>query len=167
MKKIPLIKGKFAIVDDEDYKYLIRFHWSISKTGNRDYAIREFYIGKKTFILPMWKLIIASDNNKTVIYKNDNSLDNRKSNLFLVPIYVANHKQAKKRRGVNGLPTSIYKGVCYSKSKLGRKKWVADIVSNGKRFTKNFLTEKEAVLFYNEKARELYGEFAYQNKIKK
>lgn len=166
MKQISLTKGKFAIVDDEDYPYLSRFHWSMSSKDGHDYAIREFFINKRTFILPMWKLIIATENNKEVIYLNRNSLDNRKDNLKIVPTYIANHAQAKKHRGVYATPTSKYKGVSYSATYPGKKKWIGNIDCNGKRANKHFLTEKEAALFYNEKSKEFYGEFAYQNIIK-
>lgn len=165
MKKIPLKQGKFAIVDDEDFIYISRFHWTTISKDNHFYAIREFHINGKNFHLQMWKLLIASENNKEVIYRNGNSLDNRKENLFLVPSYIANHKQAKKTRGVYSTPTSKYKGVCYLSTYAGHKKWKADIVCNGKRWSKHCHTEKEAALFYNEKAREFYGEFAYQNII--
>ena len=165
MKTISLGNGKEVIVDDEDYKYLSRFHWTLMSKENRLYAVRNFFIENKNIHIPMWKFVIPSENNKGVLYLNKNSLDNRKENLRLVPMYVANHKSEKKARGKHGKPTSKYKGVSYSQTYMGHKKWVADIVFNGTRFSKHFLTEKEAGEYYNEKAKELYGDYAYQNII--
>jgi len=167
MKKILLKHGFEAIVDDEDYPYLSRFHWTLygGKDSGDERAVREFFINRRTVIVPMWKFLIASENNKEVIYLNRNSLDNRKENLRVVPAYVANHRAEKKSRGASATPTSRYKGVSYSNTYQGHKKWIGDIVCNGKRYSKHFFTEREAAEFYNEKAREIYGEFAYQNVI--
>lgn len=165
MKKIKLTKGKYAIVDDEDYHYLSRFKWSFFIDDKYPMPCREFLINKSLVVLPMWKFIIPQENNKKVLFLNKNSLDNRKVNIMLVPIYIANHFSNKKKIGVSGSPTSIYKGVSYSKTYKGHKKWMSDIVCNGKRFSKHCSTEKDAAISYNEKAKEFYGEFAYQNKI--
>ena len=66
--------------------------------------------------------------------------------------------------------TSIYKGVSLSARGSKINPWRGMITkrdNNGKRvcFRKSFKTEREAGLWYNKKAKELFGEFAYQNKI--
>jgi len=165
---IDLGKNQYAIVDDEDFHYLSRFFWSVRTEEDGSLSpVREFTIGhKRLVVIPMWKFIIPSENNKQVLFKNRNFLDHRKENLALVPIYVKNHKAMKKGRGYNGKPSSQYKGVSYSNTYQGYKKWIMDISCNGQRYTKHFFTEKEAALAYNEKAREFYGEHAYQNLVK-
>ena len=43
MKQIPLTQGKFAIVDDEDFAYLMQWKWfpSYMKGRTTDYANRS------------------------------------------------------------------------------------------------------------------------------
>ena len=42
-KRIPLGKGKFAVVDNEDYPYLSRFKWCfIRKNGGSSPTLRFF-----------------------------------------------------------------------------------------------------------------------------
>lgn len=61
--------------------------------------------------------------------------------------------------------TSKYKGVSF-KTKSG--KWVAQIrKGDTNRHIGYFATEEEAALAYNEKAKELFGEYAYLNNISK
>ena len=74
MKKISLTRGKYAIVDNEDYEFLIQWKWWFTTRG---YAVREDG-GKVVF---MHRLI-----NKTLMgldtdHINRNKLDNRKCNL--------------------------------------------------------------------------------------
>ena len=56
---------------------------------------------------------------------------------------------------------SRYKGVCWHKRK---KKWCVSICKSGKRaYLGPFDNETEAALAYDQKAKELFGEFAYLN----
>lgn len=109
---------------------------------------------------------MRTENNKTIVFRNGNSLDYRKENIFLAPRYMSTHMDRKKKLGYCGRePTSKYKGVSYSGTYPGRKKWVAAIKSNEKKFVKRFLTEREAGIAYNRMASDIYGDNAYQNKI--
>jgi hypothetical protein len=59
--------------------------------------------------------------------------------------------------------SSKYKGVHWDSTK---KKWRASIMKDGKKMQLgNFNLENDAALRYNEKAKELFGEFAYLNNI--
>ena len=169
MKRIPLTKGEYAIVDDEDYGYLNRFKWFLVYDCNgkpyirhsmRSHTSSEDY--KKIYVR-MEDMIVPPKFYSVISHKNKDNLDCRKSNLFYESYSVKRHRADK----TSGKTSSRYKGV----SKYGKtKKWTSCIYKsvNGvrQRFHLGyFYIEKEAAIAYNEKAKELYGEFAYQNKI--
>lgn len=46
MKKIPLTQGKFALVDDTDFDWLMRWKWQAKWGRGTFYAKREYaYLG--------------------------------------------------------------------------------------------------------------------------
>jgi len=159
MKKIKLTKDKYAIVDDEDYNYLCRFRLiysngvfvTLRNTQNRYSSI------------PVGNFIVGQKNSYHICHKNKNDLDFRKENLIFLPIGSKTHKGKKRKNKC----TSKYKGVHKSSdNKYRKKKWKATIVKDKKiYFIGSFNTEDEAGLAYNKKAKELYGDNAYQNKI--
>jgi hypothetical protein len=160
MKKILLNKGKFAIVDDEDYPYLSRFNWFCDCNGfaARDIRHRDHKNMQSKARIYMEQLLIEGRGGSTIAHRNLNKLDNRKSNLILVHLRVKTHRHKK-----NPNTSSIYKGVSWDKV---NKKWRAMIKFDGRQHSLGrFDEEKKAALEYNLKARELYGEVAYQNKI--
>jgi len=83
MKRIKLTKGKYAIVDDEDFEYLNQWKWNISWNG---YATRSQHIrlgvGKYTS-KGVWMHRIINNTPKNLItdHINMNKLDNRRCNL--------------------------------------------------------------------------------------
>ncbi len=154
MKEIPLTQGKFAIVDDEDYPYLMRFswHWDIDAvaTSLRDKKGKSHHI-------PMHRFIKANTPATFVKFKNGNPLDNRKENLTEQSRNLNVHRHFKNKNC-----SSKYKGV--SKIKAGG--FMAYISTKKHRiYIGYFKDEKEAALAYNQKAYEIYGELAYQNII--
>ena len=164
MKKIPLTQGKFAIVDDEDFHYLNRFNWftSNNKKGNY-YAIKKFSKrnNQKSFEISMAYMIINTDTvNSMITHKNRNTLDNRKQNLIKTSWHSTRHN--KKSTSKN--KTSIYRGVCLRKG-IKTRPWRMMIQKNKVKQQYYFKTEKDAAIAYNKRARELYGDMAYQNKI--
>lgn len=148
-KLIPLTKGKFAKVDNEDFDRLKDINWQFTKQG---YAVND-KLGL------MHRYIMNAPDNLDVDHIYHDKLDNRKSQLRLAK-HSQNMSNSKHRKG-----TSKYKGVHWDNTK---NKWVAGIMLNYKRIYIGYFTdEEEAAKAYDKKALELFGEFAYLNfKIK-
>lgn len=88
-----------------------------------------------------------------------NPLNNHISNLRAVSKSQNNQNKPKSYGG------SKYKGVSWCQE---RKKWVAQLMKNGKSVLhKRFETEEEAALAYNKAVSFHYGEFGYFNDIEK
>lgn len=96
-----------------------------------------------------------------VDHVDGDGLDNRRENLRL-----ANFSQNRTNQKRN-LKKSGYRGVEYDGSRrCGRKKWRATIYHQNKRYRLGrFETPEDAARAYNEKAKELHGEFATLNEL--
>ena len=169
MKKIPLTKGKYAIVDDEDYPYLSRFRWHTMSIKGKNYsydipATTLRTLRGETYQMLMRRLIIPERENLRVVHKNHDELDCRKENL----VYTNTSLKVNNARKIKGT-YSDHKGVSLDIQQVKRghsKKWRCSIMKDNKsHFLGYYEDENEAALAYNEKAKELYGEHAYQNKI--
>jgi hypothetical protein len=143
MKKIKLTKGKFALVDDEDFEYLNQWRWNVSTSG---YARRLQYIkssgyGNKdytTVIVTMHRLINQTPDELFTDHINQNKLDNRKSNLRTVT-----KSQNGINRGKNKNNKSGYKGIYWD---TWSEKWRAEIMTNSERIRLGrFVNIKDAV----------------------
>jgi hypothetical protein len=171
MKKIKLTYNKYALVDDDDYVYLNRFKWSATKKGEDWYAQTRFRteIKSHSSLIYMHQFLIKLYNCDCITFKNKNTLDNRKGNLIGVSRGISQTRNRKRMKNGYYNLTSIYKGVSGRRKKKvrnGKKFWESRISKNGKTyFLGLFYSAKEAAEAYNKKARELYGELAYQNKI--
>ena len=168
MKIIKTNDKKEIVLDDEDYKYLSHFKWKIIKKGNDWYAVVKKMkgVGKRTCIVYLHEFLIDLENCDCIGFKNKNTLDNRKENLFGVSKGY-NLARTRKRKTVRGgqKPKSKYKGVS-KRIKRGKIMWEVRIAKDNKTYyLGSYHTEKQAGLAYNNKAVELYGEHAFQNKI--
>lgn len=116
MKKIKLTRGKFALVDDEDFEFLNQWKWCLRNSGR--YAGRCDYKNNK------WILMHRVINNTPVGMETDhinrNKLDNRRSNLRSVT-----GCQNMMNVGVPSNNVSGYRGVSWDNK---HKKWMAQIV---------------------------------------
>jgi len=169
MKKIELSgkvgKGKFVIVDNENFNYLNQFRWHC----DNGYAHRKEYIkddGKfdksKYRNIYMQSLVIECPKDKMIEHANRNGLDNRKSNLRIAN-WAQNMQNRKTKKSITGI-----KGVFFSKDHKRRKRWIASIAVSSKRIhLGRFLTPEEAALAYNQAAKQYFGEFAYLNQIER
>jgi hypothetical protein len=163
MKQIPLTQGKYAIVDDEDYHYLSRFEWFSASDGKDFYARRKHSHSGNDQYLGMEAMIISPKPYSVIIHKNKDTLDYRKENLTYESYSVKRHHADK----MLGKTTSKYKGVSFRKTGHPKgKPWSSIIYKDRKSFYLGcYVKEEEAGIAYNKKAKELYGDCAYQNKI--
>jgi len=155
VKKIKLTQGKYALVDDKDFKTMNEVKWYLYSNKKHDcmYAMREVSLkGKKTNIW-MHRLILGAPRNKSVDHINGNGLDNRRKNLRL-----ATHSQNMKNRKINKNNTSGYKGVCWN---VAAKAWVVYIGVNGeKKYEGMFDSKLKAHQAYVTACQKYHGTYA-------
>ena len=77
MKKIKLTKGKFVIVDDEDFERLNQFQWFYNMYAKRNKKMAESIIDWRMH----WDIIGRPKKGFVVDHINGDRLDNRKENL--------------------------------------------------------------------------------------
>jgi hypothetical protein len=152
-RPIPLTKGKFALVDSEDYYRLARYKWCSSTCG-----AKTFYAGRRLAggTINMHRLIMDAPSHLVVDHIDHNGLNNTKANLRLCT-FAQNARNTRPNKGAS----SRYKGVSWKKS---AKKWSAMIRCNKKiSHLGSFENEIAAAKAYDKKAAEFFGEFAYLN----
>lgn len=86
MKQIPLTgkhgKGLFALIDDEDFDRVKNYKWNANKESTTENIRVVCHPGmKKHIVLSKFILKIDGHIKDSIIYKNGNTLDNRKENL--------------------------------------------------------------------------------------
>lgn len=153
MKLIPLTRGKFAQVDDDDYERLAQWKW---RFGARGYAVRY----EKRKLIFMHREIMKTPEGMETDHINANGdvggLNNQKYNLR-----VCTQSQNRKNLHKYSNNKSGHKGVSWHK---GNGKWVAKITINKRRV--NICYSDDPVIAaraYDEKALELFGDFAKTN----
>lgn len=155
MRKLKM-KDLTVFIDNEDYDLIAHHKWTVRYGwGNTPYAIGRIN-GK---YIPMHRLLMNPPKEMLVDHKNHNTLDNRRKNLRICT-RSQNMWNRKKSCG-----TSKYKGVHWCSYK---NRWRADIYIYNKCIKLGrFDSEDDAAKAYNKKAKELFGEFACLNKIKR
>ena len=124
MKEIKLSQGKVAIVDDEDYDYLMQWKWNAQIGGRTFYAVRRqkvHEITEKVKTILMHRIILNTPSSLFVDHINHNGLDNRKQNI----------------RNVTPSENSLNKSIMRKRNAIGAYKnrgnrFLAQIVINGK-----------------------------------
>jgi len=159
MKLIPLTKGKFAKIDDEDFELISKYKWCVTTTNDDVYYAVTVVItnGVRETVL-MHRLIMGcvKGDGKIIDHKNRNGLDNQKINMRL-----CTHAENQKNKKATGI--SMYLGVG-----TARRYWNARICVNGKIiYLGTFRNELDAACEYNEAAIKYHGEFARLNVIPK
>jgi hypothetical protein len=159
-KEIQLTQGKIALVDDEDYNVLQKLRFYAVNNSGWWYAVTHLpREGKPQRRVFMHRLILNPPKNKQVDHINGNTLDNRRCNLRLAT-NSQNHMNSKKYSNDS---LSQYKGVSWNSAST---QWFAQIMVNQKLLhIGTFASEVDAAHAYDDKARELFGEFARLNFI--
>lgn len=155
------------LVDDQDYDYLNQFKWFACLTRNaarRPYAKRYSQKNNLKLEITMHReiAIIAFGELSSKDYVDHidrDTLNNQRKNLrTCTPTENCFNRSKWTIR-----TSSKFKGVCKRHGAI-EKTWRARISKNGFRHNLgDFRTEKEAALAYDEKAIELFGEFAVLN----
>ena len=162
MKEIKLTqakisKGKVALVDDADFDWLSHYNWNVIEVyRGRFYAVRDSSLGINAF---MHRVIMDATPGLTVDHIDGNGLNNQRSNLRLCTAS-QNQSNRAKPKWKSGC-SSGFKGVHWYPS---QRKWECQICANGRRVHLGYFEDpREAAAAYNEAAKRLHGEFAFQN----
>lgn len=155
MKLIPLTRGQFTVVDDEDFDRMNGYNWyAWSSVEGNFYAKRRQKIGPKYKNFSMANEILGVTGKEMVDHRNRITLDNRKRNLR-----ICTHAENMRNRGKFKNCLSQFKGV----TQQGRR-FCARIMCNRVAYNLGtFDTEIEAALAYNKAARFHFGNFASVN----
>ncbi|MCK4828580.1 HNH endonuclease, partial [bacterium] len=110
MKKIRLSQNKVALIDNEDYKLVSKYHWvTLHARDNLYYAYALIKRNGNYTTLRMHRLIMDAPRDLHIDHRNGNGLDNRKRNLRFAT-QSQNMQNAKPYK--NG--TSKFKGVSWT-----------------------------------------------------
>ena len=158
MNRIRLTKGRFALVDDQDFFWLSDLRWCFSSDG---YAVNHYRDEQGQYHKrSMHRLLMARilghpvPHNLQVDHINHDRIDNRRSNLRL-----ATRSQNQAYKGLQVNNTSGYKGVIWNQGK-----WEVRIrFQENKLYLGRYTHPVEAALIYDCAARLLYAEFAHPN----
>lgn len=158
MREVTLVGGGVALVDDEDYDWVVSFNpWRAlgTKVSKTQYAIHNFWCrfthGNRGF--SMHRLIMNPTDDFEIDHINRNGLDNRKENLRLVS-HSQNLYRSTRRDNKHG-----FRGV-----RMWDGKYKARVVVKGKEYAAGtYLTAEEAARARDRLALKLHGEFTYTN----
>lgn len=116
MKTIELTQGKIALVDDEDYKYLMLFKWYAKESGpDRWYAVRKSnvnnYVLRKSHCkkdrrttVRMHNAIMQPEKGNLAHHVDGDGLNNQRSNLEVCSTLENQRKAAAKTNQQKYIP---------------------------------------------------------------
>lgn len=159
MKTIPLTRGQVASVDDEDYERVNAVKWYAQKNRNTWYAQRGSQTCRYDF-MRMHHFILGIPSSVIVDHKDGDGLNNTRANLRISSRSLNGQNRHSSRNNTSG-----FRGVVRTPNGC----WAAQIkhtqIGDKKRhyYLGRFDTAEDAARAYDLKARELFGEAAYQN----
>lgn len=156
MKRIPLTKGLFALVDDCDFDALNQFKWHASKHKNTFYAKKVFrnLDGTKAITM-MHRALLSPKESEQVDHADRDGLNNCRTNLR-----ICTYSENNKNRRIFKNNTSGYRGVIAAPN--GR--FYAQIYKNGRcTALGGYGSILQAAEAYEAAAKRIYGDFAKQD----
>ena len=134
MQRIPLTRGAYALVDDEDLEDLSQYKWQLSNPG---YASRHIPMtdGKN---IGMHRHLMNPPKHMEVDHINGNKLDNQRANLRIVT-HATNMKNVK----VHKDSKSGIRGVYWDNT---FKRWKAQLCVDGVRYNLGTYLEKHMAI---------------------
>ena len=103
----------------------------------------------------IWKWMTGEDPLCEVDHRDRNKRNNKWNNLRLAD-------SSQNQGNIGSFGKSRFRGVCWNKPK---GMWRAQLRSKAFKRIKDFITEEEAALAWNQWAVEAWGEFAFQNEM--
>lgn len=153
-RRIKLTRGRYAIVDVEDFERLNQYKWQWSRCG---YAKRSVYKSGKQADTYMHTVVCPVPAGMVTDHANRNKLDNRKANL----------RPATRRQNVWNCSSKTenektrYHGISWRKD---IKRWRVRLTISGRRQAFGCYTDEvEAAKAYDRLAKQYRGEFAVLN----
>ncbi len=149
MIEIPLSRGLFAFVDDDDFDLVSKYKWYAAKQPNTYYAVMDVVLNGKKKTIWMHRLINKTPEDFKTDHINGDGLDNRKSNLRTVDHannMINSHKWRKNK-------ISKYRGVTWHK---GNNRWYSQITVDYKNIYLGSFTNEEDAKKAFDLAREKY-----------
>lgn len=154
MKQIPIsgnkYKGKYLLVDDDDYEEMSKYSWYITAGGYPSAVLKAHQMALKMY----------ARKGQIIDHINCDPLDNRKSNLRIVT-----HQQNMQNKKIDSRNKTGYKGVIY-RPKNAQCPYVA-FIGNGKKGSNTYLgafeTAELAAKAYDKEARIRFGEYGKPN----
>lgn len=157
MRELELVGGGAALVDDEDYERLARYRWRLDSQGypiRTDTGVRA---GRKRVVHYLHHQVLPKSDDRSIYvdHADGNPLNAQRANLR----YATNSQNQANRRKV--LTQTGAKGVTLHR---GTGKYQAQVKRDGQNHYLGLHADPmAAALAYWEKARELFGDFAYTN----
>lgn len=163
MKRIALTRGKTAVVDDADYRFVSGFKWRAMPANNgRSWEGATWYAGTGRNTRMMHRIIMKAPKGVQVDHRNRDGLDNRRRNLRL-----ATRGQQRANSGRSKPPGgSRFKGVSWWKGHGHDAMWRARLQKDGKVYIRYSTNEEEAAEMYNKMAAAHFGSYAKLNVVK-
>lgn len=155
MKSIELSRGLFAVVDDDDYDFLMQWKWTALVAPRTFYAYRRQRMTDRKYApVFMHRLLLATPEGMVTDHIDGDGLNNTRGNLR-----IATQRQNMMNRRPQRGGTCPLKGV-WRDNTAPRKPWRSAIRVNGRLvYLGRFDRPEDAASAYATAASEYFGEF--------
>ena len=163
-KYITTKNGEKVKIDAEDFERVNAKSWRVIYTGKaqKPSVVTSVRTGESVRTMTLGQFLMNPKKGFLVYPRRwQQGLDYRKHNLLVCSMKERQRMLPKRKDNT----TSQYKGVSFVKSK---KVWRARLEKDGRsHFLGDYESEDQAALAYNKAAREIFGDIAYQNQVRK